>query len=195
MDIWKCNFFSAIVPFPSTCSHCPRLCVPALITVMHRSTTVVRQLWLSCLIPSSLCLFSISACWSREKCLAQISPQKLKCCKKSVCWISNLCHNCLREELHVPVPNDIGTSVQMPLSNSSTSLKSFTTSTKICHWKALRQYTFALPVQFKKEADVNLVPAALCRMRCLLPTSLHSDVVHHTVTKANSEKQQHQSCP
>lgn len=133
--------------FPSTCSRSPRLPVLAVIAALHRSSTVVRQLWLSCPIPSSLHLCSISACWSRERYLAWISPEKLKC---SVCWISNLCHKCLREELCVSVPDDLGISVQMPLSNSSTSLKSFTTSTKICHWKALRQHTFPLPIQLEK---------------------------------------------
>lgn len=177
-------------PFLHTCTRAPRCPIPAVVTgVLHGSSTAIREPWLSCPIPSSLFAYA-KFLPAGVKCPAHNSLEKPKCSKKGVCWISNLCQKCFRGEPGIPVPVGLGAPVLMPPGSTVPAaldllplVQKSVTAKHAARTNSLSQYQC-----IKKDVDIILVLAALCCMRCLLPTSLHPDVVHHAVTKTNSPK-------
>lgn len=170
--VWDFSFFLSS-PFLHTWTRAPRCAITAVATgVLHGSSTASRQLWLLCPIPSSLFAYA-KFLPAGVKCPARTSPEKPKCGKKGVFWISSLCQKCFREELSVPVPVGLGAPVLMPPSSSVQAasyrlplVQKSVTAKHAASTNSLFQYKC-----IKKDVDINLVPAALCRMRCLLPTA------------------------
>lgn len=182
MALDSSSFLSS--PFLHTCTRAPRCPIPAVVTgVLHGSSTAIREPWFSCPTPSSLFAYT-KFLPPGVKCPAHNSLEKPKCSKKAVCWISNLCQKFFRGETGVPVLVGLGAPVLMPPSSMvPAALDLLPLVQKSARTNSLSQYRC-----IKEDVDIILVPAALCRLRCLLPTSLHPDVVHHAVTKTNSPK-------